>query len=278
MSSEATRASTVGTEFVTEEFETSVEEGAMSRLAGEIESIVRALRAGIGDDDRLETLLRSAPGGEVLRERDSVERSDPEPLTQQVLIEPLFDSLGYPARSHEVGDLSDDRGQQADYSVSLREYEGIDSERLLVEAEPLNKRLDQSKHGLGQVKDWLEKDKFESNLGIATDGARWILIKYDRDTYTHDTIAEVDLQPVLVAAFESITGEGGGVETWLGPDERATLEAFVRAFEYENFLSIAGNARRIIKEKKQAITDDFYDDYVRLVFGIARARSHVRVR
>lgn len=278
MSSEATRASTVGTEFVVEEFETNVEDATVERLAEELESIVRTLRTEIGDDDRLETLLRSPPGREVLTERDSVERSDPEPLTQQVLIEPLFSALGYPTLSHEVGDLSDEQGQQADYSVSLRDREEIDSNRLLVEAEPLNKRLDQSKHGLGQVKDWLEKDKFESNIGIATEGVRWVLTKYDRDTYTHDSIAEVDLQPVVIAAFENVTGAGGSVEAWLSADERAVLEEFVRAFEWGNFLSIAGDAPTVIKEKKQAITDEFYDDYVRLVFGIGegeepRARS-----
>ena len=278
MSAEATSAETVGTEFVIEAFETHVEEATVEALAREIESVVRALRAAIEDDERLETLLSSAPGSEVLAERDSVERSDPEPLTQQTIIEPLFDLLSYPARSHEVGDLSSERGKQADYSVSLREHEGIDSNRLLVEAEPLGKRLDQSKHGLGQVKDWLEKDKFESSIGIATDGMRWVLTKYDRDTYSHDTIAEVDLQPVFVRVFENITGDGGGIDAWLGSDERAALEAFLRAFEYENFLSIAGNAQQVIKEAKQAITDEFYDDYVRLVFGIGagekpRARS-----
>ncbi|MCH7660391.1 MAG: hypothetical protein IH933_07315, partial [Euryarchaeota archaeon] len=261
-------AATVGTEFVVEEFETRVESGAVGELAIEIEEIVRRFRGAIGDDDRLETLFRSPPGKEILTERDSVERSDPEPLTQQVVIEPLFDLLSYPTFSHEVGDLSGDRGQQADYAVSLREYEGIDSERLLIEAEPLGKRLDQSKHGLGQVKDWLEKDKFESSIGIATDGMRWVLTKYDRDTYSHDTIAEVDLQPVFARVFESLTGEGGGIESWLESEERAILEAFLRTFEYENFLSIAGNAQRVIKETKQAITDEFYDDYARLVFGI----------
>ena len=98
------------------------------------------------------------------------------------------------------------RGQQADYAASLNDYSAIDSNRLLIEAESINKRLDQSKHGLGQVKDWLEKEKFEANLGMATDGLRWIFIKYDRDTYTHDTIAEVDLQPVVLVVFENFTG------------------------------------------------------------------------
>ena len=145
-------------EFVAEEFDTSVTEKTITELAQEIEDSVRSLWRAIDDDDLIEELLRNP--SRVLREADSVERSDPEPLTQQVLIEPLFDALNYPTFSPEAGDLSDQRGQQADYAASLNEYADIDSNRLLIEAEPINKRLDQSKHGLGQVKDWLEKDKF----------------------------------------------------------------------------------------------------------------------
>ena len=86
-----------------------------------------------------------------------------------------FDALNYPTLSLEAGDLSGQRGQQADYAASLNEYADIDSNRLLIEAEPINKRLDQSKHGLGQVKDWLEKDKFQANLSMAIDDLQWVL-------------------------------------------------------------------------------------------------------
>ena len=78
-------------EFVAEEFETSVTEETTTQLAQEIEEIVRSLRRAIDNDDLIEDLLRNP--SRVLREDDSVERSDPEPLIQQVLIEPLFDAL-----------------------------------------------------------------------------------------------------------------------------------------------------------------------------------------
>ncbi|KYH24015.1 N-6 DNA methylase [Halalkalicoccus paucihalophilus] len=263
-------------EFVAEEFETSVTEETTTQLAREIEEIVRSLRRAIGDDDLIEELLRNR--SRVLREADSVERSDPEPLTQQVFIEPLFDALNYPTLSLEAGDLSDQRGQQADYAASLNEYADIDSNRLLIEAEPVNKRLDQSKHGLSQVKDWLEKDKFEANLGMATDGLRWIFIKYDRDTYTHDTIAEVDLQPVVLAAFENLVGPNEATDVWLDDELRSIIEEFTRVFEFENFLSIAGDAPTVIKERKQAITDEFYDEYVQRVFGIGDGEDEPRSR
>ena len=90
-------------EFVAEEFETSVTEETTTQLAQEIEEIVRSLRRAIDDDDVIEDLLCNS--SRVL-EADSVERSNPEPLTQQVLIEPLFDALNYPTLSLEAGDPS----------------------------------------------------------------------------------------------------------------------------------------------------------------------------
>lgn len=80
--------------------------------------------------------------------------------------------LNYPILSLEAGDLSEQRGQQADYVASLNDNAAINSNCLLIGAEPVNKRLDQSKHGLGQVKNWLEKGKFEANLGRVTNSLR----------------------------------------------------------------------------------------------------------
>ena len=159
---------TTQAEFVSEGFETTVTDETTEQLATTIEDAVRSLRTALESDDLIEELLRNR--SRVLREADSVQRGDPEPLTQRILIEPVFDALGYPPFTDEGGDFSDQRGQQADYVAALDEYSMIDSHRLLIEAEPVNKRLDQSKHGLGQVKDWLEKDKFRANLGMATDG------------------------------------------------------------------------------------------------------------
>ncbi len=261
-------SASVATEFVTEEFETDISDEATDQLAATIEDIVRNLRTRITSDDQLEALIRSNPGGAVLTSAAAAEQEDPEPLTQRLIIEPLFDALGYPELSVETGDFSPEYGRQADYAVSLREHEEIDSNRLLIEAEPLNKPLDQEKHGLGQVRDWLEKDKFEADFGIATDGIRWMLVKYDRDTYSFDTLAEVDLQPVFIAAFENVTGRQVSLDDWVGDTTQDVLTEYVRAFEWENFRLIAGEAQQVIKDRKQAITDEFYDDYVRLVFGV----------
>lgn len=259
----------VATEFVTESFETEATREDVSALGETIADVVTDLRGEVESVDRLEALLRSEPGGDVLESRDTREHEDPEPFTQRKVIEPLLDALGYEEYAVEAGDLSDDYGRQADYSVSLRDVDGVDSERLLFEAEPMNKVLDQERHGVGQVEDWLSDRRFGADFGVATDGLHWVLVKYDRDTYGLDVLAEMTLRPVFVAAFENETGRNAPVSEWLSDDHGDVLADFVRTFGYENVLSIAGDARAVIKRKKQEITDEFYDDYVRLVFGIA---------
>lgn len=66
------------------------------QLTQEIKEIVRSLRRAI-DNDLIKELQRNP--FRVLREANSVKCSDPEPLTQQSLIEPLFDALNYPTLS-----------------------------------------------------------------------------------------------------------------------------------------------------------------------------------
>ncbi len=155
----------------------------------------------------------------------------------------------------------------ADYTVSLRNHSNIDSTRLLIEAEPVNKNLHSREHGAGQVKDWLGRREFESDFGIATDGLRWMLIRYDPDSYTHNVIEEIDLQPLFLELFLNQVGNQESLEEVIETDNEQVTR-LIRTFHFDNFLSIAGDARQVIKRKQEEITDDFYDDYIRYVFGI----------
>jgi hypothetical protein len=256
------------TEFVLEEFETSVPDNAVENLARCITEIVRDLRSEVVSDDRLEEFVRGRPGPNILHGNDLKDRGDPEPFTQRTIIEPLFDALGYPDFSTEASGLTDEQRQKADYLFSLRDFDAIDSERLPVEAEPLNKNLDQQKHGIGQVKDWLDTYSFGAEFGIATDGMRWVLIKFDRERYQYDTLAEVNLQPVFIAAFENITGRQMSLDEWRDDDTDDLLARFVQSFGFENFIAIASDARSVIDDIKDEITDTFYEEYVHRVFGV----------
>jgi hypothetical protein len=169
MPSESTRAT--ATEFVEEAFETTVDKESRERLVEAIDAAVSALREQI-DDDTLERILRAGSGSYLLRASMTRDGLQPESFTQQAVVEPLLDALGYDYAT-EAGGLSGGQTLVADYTVSLRAYDGIDSTRLLIEAEPANKELDSREHGAGQVRDWLGQREFESDFGFATDGLRW---------------------------------------------------------------------------------------------------------
>ena len=262
----SSNSSTAATEFVREAFETTVEADAEVSFIQAVDDAVSRLRDQI-DDDTLEKILRADPGSYKLRAGMTRDGLDPEPFTQRAVIEPLLDELGYEYDT-EAGGLSGGRTMVADYTVSLRDHDDIDSTRLLIEAEPINKKLDQRDHGLGQVRDWLSQREFESDFGFATDGLRWIFVRYDPDAYTHNVIEEIDLQPVFLAVFENqVTRREAPADAVFDAD-RERVTRLVRTFASENFRAIAGEARQVIKRRQEEITDEFYEDYIRYVFGI----------
>ena len=118
------------------------------------------------------------------------------------------------------------------------------------------------------MRDWLGQREFESDFGFATDGLRWMFIRYDPDSYTHTVIEEVDLAPVFLALFENQVGRQDPPEAVVSERDGERVTRLLRTFAFENFVSIATDARQVIERKQAEITDDFYDDYTRYVFGI----------
>ena len=258
--------SSTATEFVETAFDTAVTEDATAALIEVIDKAVTRLRDQMADDT-LEKMLRADPGSYQLKASMTRDGLQPESFTQQAVIDPLLAELGHDYAT-EAGGLSGGRTMVADYTVSLRDYGDIDSTRLLIEAEPVNKDLDSRKHGIGQVSDWLSQREFESDFGFATDGLRWAFVRYDPDTYTHNVIEEVDLRPVFLALFENQVGKQSPPSEVVFDADQDRVRRLLQTFEFDNFVSIAGDARQVIKEKQEAITDEFYDDYIRYVFGI----------
>ncbi|ELY47358.1 Eco57I restriction-modification methylase domain-containing protein [Natronorubrum sulfidifaciens] len=259
-------ANSAATEFVEQAFDTTVDEEDRVELLEVIDETISNLREQM-KDDTLESMLRADSGSYLLRGSMTRDGLQPEPFTQQAVIEPLLDTLGHEYAT-EAGGLSGGRTMVADYTVSLRDYDDIDSTRLLIEAEPINKKLDSREHGAGQVRDWLSQREFESDFGFATDGVRWMFIRYDPDSYSHNTIEEIDLQPVFLALFQNQVGERKPLEEAVFDADLEQVDRFIRTFEFHNFVSIAGEARQVIKRKQEEITDEFYDDYIQYVFGI----------
>lgn len=264
MSTEGTQ-----TEFDFSEFETEVSETDEDRIIQTIADSIDRLRDQI-DDDILDEMFRSDPGRYTMRNDFTRDQLDPEPLTKNRIIEPLLDSLGYEDYGYEAGSFAEERGEQADYAVSLRDIANVDSTRLLIEAEPVNKPLQDRGHGLDQVESWLSQREFESDFGFATDGVRWIFVRYDPDSYTHNIIEKVDLRPVFLTLFENATAVNPDAPTSVVTgDQRELISTLLRTFNYENFVSIIGDAPTVLSEKKDAITQEFYDDYIQIVFGVS---------
>lgn len=161
-------SSSVPTEFVAQAFETEVSEKEEAELIEIINESVSRLRQQI-DDETLESILRSDSGSYQLKSGMTKDGLQPEAFTQEAVINPILDGLDYEYAT-EAGGLSGGQTQVADYTVSLRNHSQIDSTRLLIEAEPVNKDLDGRKHGVSQVRDWLSQREFESDFGFATDG------------------------------------------------------------------------------------------------------------
>lgn len=256
------------TEFDVDEFDTEVSDDDVERVLSTIDTCIRNLRQQYVDDGKIDKTLSRSRGDYVPKSVYTVDRLDPEPLTQDLVIEPLFEVLGYTEYGAEAGDFSSTRGEQADYAVSLRDIDSVDSSRLLIEAEPLKKRLEDRGHGADQVKSWLSQREFESDYGFATDGLRWMFIRYDADSYTHTTVADIDLQPVFLTLFENQTMSESSPVDAVSDDERELVAQLIQTFDFDNFRSIIDDAQDVLKEKQEAITDEFYDDYIRYVFGV----------
>jgi hypothetical protein len=272
MSTEGTQ-----TEFDFSEFETEITGGDENQAIQTIAESVGRLRDQI-DDDILDEMFRADPGRYTMRSDFTRDQLDPEPLTKHRVIEPLLDVLGYDNYGYEAGGFSDQRGEQADYAVSLRDINSVDSSRLLIEAEPINKVLEDRGHGLDQVKSWLSQREFESDFGFATDGVRWIFVRYDPDSYSHNVIESVDLQPVFLALFENATTSQQAPTSVLTEEQRELVSRLLRIFKYGNFVSIIDEAREVIKRKQEEITDEFYDDYIQVVFGVEDESEDRRAR
>jgi len=103
-------------------------------------------------------------------------------------------------------------------------------------------------------------------------------VRYDPDSYTHSIIEDVDLRPVFLALFENATTEQHAPTAALSDEQRELVSTLLRTFEYGNFVSIIDDARAVIKRKQEAITDEFYQDYIEIVFGVEEGTDDRRAR
>ena len=136
----------------------------------------------------------------ILKENRNLETTDtlllekPEPYTRRIIIDPFLNALGYEPKEL-AGDARQDLGDSkkwSDYTLTFRD------DSVLVEAESLNKDLNQKNCGIDQVRIWISSKKTKTDFGVATNGFLWIMVKFDNNTLQIKTLKTIDLRPLFL--------------------------------------------------------------------------------
>ncbi|MFQ6119490.1 MAG: Eco57I restriction-modification methylase domain-containing protein, partial [Methanosarcinales archaeon] len=234
---------------------TKIEGQKYSEFKGVVKGIYNILEKKINREAIEQIILKH----KKIEREDTGDKSSPEEFTRRFIIEKLFYFLGYDQNKdiHFEPDLKKAFGRRyPDYRLVIEE----DFE-VLVEAEPLNEDLYKEKHGLAQVKEWLEHKKAKTDYGIATNGFEWILIKYNEDTNKFITLTELNIKPFFL--------EYGWQKR--GIDKEYFEKLFYFFYKYFSKSTIKDSVlqqEQFLEEQKELISNKFYQEYTRYVFGV----------
>lgn len=187
--------------------------------------------------------------------KDLKDEQEPEEFAKQFLIKPLIEFLGYETVGETV--LPSPFGmKKPDYKIKPTNQ---DKPLFYVEAEPFNTDLASRGHGISQVNDWLLSRASKTPYGIATDGFKWVLVKFEEASSKAKPFFTVDLKPVFLKFVHKIT--------FGRPNEAEQIEESFLNINSENALRFLEGFLEYLEEEKEAISRRFYTDYVRYVFG-----------
>lgn len=231
-------------------------ENKKSEFTHVLNEIYDRMRHEIDNTVALEQLLIS---NKPLERADTKFLKAPEDLTEEIIIRPLLKFLDYDQYHRRTSSMSAMERREADYTLIVLD------EKILVEAEPLNKDLNAKYCGIHQVGTWLEKRSFEADYGIATNGFQWILLKYDSEEYKLKVLVSVDLRPL----FCELLGQKHLVEF-------DVLQQFYSSFSSKYILDTAKGKISILERAKEEITKKFYEEYILYVFGVDKKNEDHR--
>lgn len=222
-----------------------------------LKNVYRQIETSLPDRVKREQILT----GGVLTRDDIEFRKKPETVTEDLIVIPVLEFLGF------VKNKSYYRFTGATESESQKECDLTlltEQERILVESEPMGKNLFHKNVGVDQLTGYLENKSFRSGIGIATNGFRWILVKYNDEVFKSDIVRNVDLLPV----FKRM----GGLPAIEEPDD--LLNDFLATFSRENIINVVRKQELQLTISKERVSKRFYDDYIMYVFGIGEKNSH----
>jgi type I restriction-modification system DNA methylase subunit len=199
-----------------------------------------------------------------LSSKDLKDEQIPEEFTKQYLIKPLLDFLGFETISQTS--LPSPSGRRLpDYVIRPK---GKTAPIIYVEAEGLNTDLYSKSQGVSQVNEWLLSRASKTDYGLATDGFKWILLKFDTVSAQSKAVLKVDLRPVLLKILNPVS--------FVSVDEIRAIEEEFLNLDCEYLSSFLRGYLEIIEKKKEDISKNFYSDYVRYVFGYDKKGNAIK--
>ena len=187
----------------------------------------------------------------------------PEPFTRQHLIDPLIELLGYELTPETH--LYSPTGRKApDYVIRPKDK---NEPIFYVEAESLNSDLRSKGQGVHQVRSWLISRASKTDYGIATDGLQWILLKFDSASARTKVALRVDLRPIFLKLLNPAT--------LVDEKEISRIEQKFLLLDVEYVSLYLREYLEIIEVRKEEISQKFYNDYVRYVFGYDKTGKRI---
>lgn len=190
----------------------------------------------------------------------------PEAFTEQYLIDEFLDTLGFQYKD-----------QMAAFGSSGRDYPDfklVGTGDIGVIGE--NKSINKWEEAIPDIDDYLERKPIGAEYGIATDGMRWSLHRYDRggDKERAKQVKPFELRPVIIDVAREMKILPDDYEPELAdPDD--TLSEFVEWFEEENFQGlISSEIPQWIREEQKKGVDEFFSLFIQLLFGEGSDREY----
>jgi len=227
-----------------------------------LKDIYQSLKNRFKEYGTFQEILTNVSGH--LSSKDLKDEQIPEEFTKQYLIKPLLDFLGFETVSQTS--LSSPSGRRLpDYVIRPK---GKSAPIIYVEAEGLNTDLYGKSQGVSQVNEWLLSRASKTDYGLATDGFKWILLKFDTVSAQSKAVLKVDLRPVLLKILNPVS--------FVSVDEIRAIEKDFLNLDCEYVASFLRGYLEIIEKKKEEISKKFYNDYVRHVFGYDKKGNMIK--
>lgn len=208
--------------------------------------------------------------GKQLHSDDIDPPSKPEEYTKDHLIRPILtEVLGYSGLvleyviKKEFPSINSRKKNKRKFPDYMSNTDG----GILIEAEPFGKDLWKNEDtGVDQVYKWLESIQTRQETGIATNGIQWVLLHRDSKDNKIYEINSIDLKDLFLNLMNKVYRRA----PLLSYDEKdldKLIKDFYLTFSSSTITETIGYYSDAIREKKEEITDRFYRELLKYVFG-----------